>query len=82
VNVSYALPLGQIAGDLGDSVKDLRVEVGVSMNAADGRVLASGLDTLSLTILPGRSGSFVELYRVFCSSGFRQDRHACPSTRF
>ena len=63
VNVSYALPLGQIAGDLGDSVKDLRVEVGVSMNAADGRVLASGLDTLSLTILPGRSGSFVELYR-------------------
>ncbi len=63
VNVSYAIPLGLIAEELGDSVKELRVEVGVSMNRANGAILASALDTLLLMIPPGRSGSFAELYR-------------------
>lgn len=36
LNVSYALPVGEIAKEAGDSLKTLRVEVGVSMNSAGG----------------------------------------------
>jgi len=79
VNVSYAVPLGQIAGDLGDTVKDLRIEVGVSMNRVDGRILASALDTLVLAIPPGRNGWFVELYRFLVPpDSVRVAMHARP----
>jgi tetratricopeptide (TPR) repeat protein len=63
VNVSYALPVGDIVKDLGDSVKTLRVEVGLSMNKIDGEVMAAELDTLSLPLGSGTTGSYVELYR-------------------
>jgi hypothetical protein len=79
VNVSYALPLGQIAGDLGDTVKTLHVEVGVSMNRADGRVIASALDTLMLAVPSGKSGWFVELHRFLLSpDSVRIAMHARP----
>jgi hypothetical protein len=63
VNVSYALPLGDIAKDLADTVKTLRVEIGLSMNRTNGEVMASVLDTLSLPLGSGTTGAYVELYR-------------------
>ena len=63
VNVSYALPVGEIMREMPDSVRDVRVEVGVSMNRPDGVILASALDTLSLAGSRGDAGSYVELYR-------------------
>ncbi len=79
VNVSYAIPVGDIARELGDTVKTLRVEVGVSMNRTDGKVLAAELDTLSLPLGSGTAGSYVELYRfVVRPDTVRIAMHARP----
>ncbi|HUI10644.1 MAG TPA: GWxTD domain-containing protein [Bacteroidota bacterium] len=67
VNVSYALPAGEIADALPDSVRDARVEVGISMNRQDGTILASSLDTLSLPRGAGEAESFIDLYRFTVS---------------
>ena len=63
VNVSYAIPVGDIAGSLPDTAGGFRVEVGLSMSRPDGVILASALDTLSLRRPSGDGASFVELYR-------------------
>ncbi len=79
VNVSYALPVGEIAKETGDSLKTLRVEVGVSMNSAGGEVLAAILDTLSFPAGNGTTGFFVELYRfVVRPDSVRIAMHARP----
>ncbi|HTY57193.1 MAG TPA: GWxTD domain-containing protein [Bacteroidota bacterium] len=63
LNVAYALPLGEIAKEAADTLKAFRVEVGISLNRADGEVISSNLDTLAFPAGPGAAGSFVELYR-------------------
>ncbi|HEX7573792.1 MAG TPA: GWxTD domain-containing protein [Bacteroidota bacterium] len=79
VNVSYALPLGDIAKDLADTVKTLLVEIGLSMNRTNGEVMASELDTLSLPLGSGTAGSYVELYRfVLRPDSVRIAMHARP----
>ena len=79
VNVSYALPVGEIAKDLADTVKTLRVEVGLSMNRTNGEVMASELDTLSLPLGSGMTGAYVELYRfVLRPDSVRIAMHARP----
>ena len=79
VNVSYALPVGDIAKELADSVKNLRVEIGLSMNRASGEIMASELDTLSLPLGSGTTGSYVELYRfVLRPDSVRVAMHARP----
>ena len=79
VNVSYALPVGDIAKDLADTVKTLRVEVGLSMNRTNGEVMASELDTLSLPLGSGMTGAYVELYRfVLRPDSVRIAMHARP----
>jgi tetratricopeptide (TPR) repeat protein len=79
VNVSYALPAGEIAKDLADTVKTLRVEIGLSMNRSNGEVMASRLDTLSLQVGPMTAGSYVELYRfVLRPDSVRIAMHARP----
>jgi hypothetical protein len=79
VNVSYAIPVGDIAKDLGDTVKTLRVEIGLSMNKTNGEIIASELDTLSLPLGSGTAGSYVELYRfVLRPDSVRIAMHARP----
>jgi hypothetical protein len=79
VNVSYALPVGDIARDLADSVKSLRVEIGLSINRSNGEVMASELDTLSLPLNSGTTGAYVELYRfVLRPDSVRIAMHARP----
>jgi tetratricopeptide (TPR) repeat protein len=79
VNVSYAIPVGDIAKDLGDTVKTLRIEIGLSMNKTNGEVMASELDTLSLPLGSGTTGSYVELYRfVLRPDSVRIAMHARP----
>ena len=79
VNVSYALPVGDIAKDLADTVKTLRVEIGLSMNRTNGEVMASELDTLSLPLGSGMTGAYVELYRfVLRPDSVRIAMHARP----
>jgi tetratricopeptide (TPR) repeat protein len=79
VNVSYALPVGDIAGALADSVKSARIEVGISINRTNGEVMAAELDTLSLPIGSAATGSFVELYRFnLLPDSIRIAMHARP----
>ena len=79
VNVSYALPLGDIAGGVADSVNTVRIEVGISMNRSNGEVMAAELDTLSLPVGSAATGLFVELYRFSLSpDSIRIAMHARP----
>lgn len=79
VNVSYAVPVEEIVKELGDTLKTLRVEVGVSMNSTGGEVMAAELDTLSFPLGSAPPGYFVELYRfVLRPDSVRIAMHARP----
>jgi len=79
VNVSYAIPVEAIAKELGDTLKTLPVEVGVSMNRTNGEITGAELDTLSLPVGSGAAGLYVELYRfVIRPDSVRIAMHARP----
>jgi len=79
VNVSYALPVGDMAKDLADTLNVLPVEVGISLSRAGGEVMAAELDTLPLPLGAGKTGSYVELYRfVLQPDSVRIAMHARP----
>ncbi len=79
VNISYALPVGEIAKEIGDSLKTVRVEVGISMNKSNGERIAFELDTLRIPVAGGTDEAFVELYRfVFRPDSVRIAMHARP----
>jgi hypothetical protein len=63
LDVSYAVPLGTLWRQGGDSVQLARAEVGVSVQTADARPVASRLDTLLFRCRKGGEGISVELHR-------------------
>ena len=63
INIPIAIPIGSLKGEVSDTLKVMRVEVGISISIPTGGLIASALDTLSFSLSPQVTGSFVELYR-------------------
>jgi len=63
INVPIAIPIGSLKGEVSDTLKVMRVEVGISISLPGGGLIGSALDTLSFSLSPQATGSFVELYR-------------------
>jgi tetratricopeptide (TPR) repeat protein len=79
LNISYALPIASLIKELSDTVRTLRLEVGVSISKPDGETVASRLDTYSFSITPQNGEWFVELYRfILRPDSVRISMHARP----
>jgi hypothetical protein len=63
LDISYAIPFSPLREAAGSGALTMLVETGISTTSLDGRMLGSRLDTLSLTVTPDGSGSFIGLFR-------------------
>jgi GWxTD domain-containing protein len=63
LDISYAIPFSPLREAAGNGPLTMLLETGISTTSLDGRMLGSRLDTLSLTVTPDGSGSFIGLFR-------------------
>jgi hypothetical protein len=69
VDISYALPLGNLAAGLAPGELRMPCEVGLSIRTASGYDLAAKCDTIPLTPPKIENGTFIGLYRFLLSPG-------------
>lgn len=79
LNISYALPIASLANAASDTLKTLRVEVGISISRSNGERVAVSLDTLAFSLYPKGWDWYVELYRfILRPDSVRISMHARP----